>query len=233
MKNLKLLSVFFISTVLLFSSCEAVKNTNNAQRGAVLGTALGGVLGAVIANNTGGKSEVGAVIGGIVGGVSGGLIGNKMDKQAKEIKEVLPGAEVVKVNNGEGLQVILEEGNNDGIKFETNSATLNAKAKSNVEKLAQIFKQNADTNLTIIGHTDDVGKDDYNLQLSVRRANAVVDNLSMNGVSRSRLTAKGMGETQPKMANTSEENRSHNRRVEIFITPNDKLIQEAKSQAGQ
>ena len=233
MKNFKLIPIFLISAFHLFTSCEAVKNTNNAQRGAVLGTALGGVLGAVIANNTGGKSEVGAVIGGIVGGVSGGLIGNKMDKQAKEIKEVLPGADVVKVNNGEGLQVILEEGNNDGIKFETNAATLNAKAKANVEKLAQIFKQNADTNLTIIGHTDDVGKDDYNLQLSSRRANAVVDYLVANGVSRSRLTSKGMGETQPKAPNTTDENRSKNRRVEIFITPNEKLIQEAKSQAGQ
>jgi outer membrane protein OmpA-like peptidoglycan-associated protein len=228
---MKTTNLFILSILLFLSSCEAVKNTNKTQRGAALGTVLGGVLGAVVANNTGGKSEVGAVVGAIAGGVAGGLIGRKMDKQAKEIQEVLPGAEIVKVNNGEGLQVVLDEAH-DGIKFAVNSANLDDKTKSSVEKLAVIFKQNPDTNLSVIGHTDDSGSDQLNLQLSIKRANSVANYLSQNGVLRGRITAKGMGESQPKLPNSSETNKAQNRRVEIFITPNEKLMNEAKSESN-
>jgi outer membrane lipoprotein SlyB len=97
MKKTKIYSlaiiVMFASTL---TSCEAVKNTNNTQKGAGIGTAAGAILGAVIGNNLGNKknSELGAILGGVIGGVAGGVIGNKMDNQAREIKEALPGAEV-------------------------------------------------------------------------------------------------------------------------------------------
>ncbi|MFA9289776.1 MAG: OmpA family protein [Solirubrobacteraceae bacterium] len=227
MKQINFKFIYIISFLLVISSCKTLEKTNNKQRGAGIGALLGGIAGAVIANNTGGKSEVGAIIGSVVGGVAGGLIGNKMDKQAKEIKEALPGVDVVKINDGEGLQVVLDE-SSDGIKFATNSSSLQPSALVNIKKLATIFSTNADTNLTIIGHTDDVGEDNYNLQLSLRRATSVVNNLTSNGVSASRLTKKGLGETQPKAPNINAENRALNRRVEIFITPNEKLINEAK-----
>ena len=91
----------------IFTGCEAVQNANNTQKGAVIGTAAGAVIGGILGNNIGkGKnSELGAVLGGIVGGVAGGVIGNKMDKQAKDIKEALPGAEVERV--GEGIKICL------------------------------------------------------------------------------------------------------------------------------
>ena len=108
MKLTKLnIAAFFISGSLLLTSCEAVQNANNTQKGAAIGTAAGAVLGGILGNNIGkgGNAPLGAVLGGVVGGVAGGVIGNKMDKQAKEIKEVLPGAEVERV--GEGIKVTL------------------------------------------------------------------------------------------------------------------------------
>ena len=107
-------TVLLASTV-LFSSCEAVKNTNKTQRGAAIGAVSGAVIGGVLGNNIGkgGNGALGAVIGGVVGGVAGGLIGNKMDKQARQIQDQLPGAKVERV--GEGIKLTLGE---NAVKFE-------------------------------------------------------------------------------------------------------------------
>ena len=103
------IAALFISTSLVMTSCEAVKNSNNQQRGTAVGAASGAVIGGVLGNNIGkGKnSALGAVLGGVLGGVVGNVIGSKMDKQAKEIKETLPGAEVERV--GDGIKITLPE----------------------------------------------------------------------------------------------------------------------------
>src|SRR5690554_2985721 len=90
-----------LAMVWMFSSCEATRNANNAQKGAVLGAAGGAVLGAILGNNVGkgGNSEIGAVIGGVVGGTAGVLIGNRMDKQAQKIEEEIPGAQVERIDD--------------------------------------------------------------------------------------------------------------------------------------
>ncbi|HRB71429.1 MAG TPA: glycine zipper domain-containing protein, partial [Flavobacterium sp.] len=87
-------AVFMIGSV--FTSCDSVKNANNTQKGAGIGAVAGAVLGGVLGNNIGkgGNGALGAVLGGVVGGVAGGVIGNKMDKQAREIEQAVPGAEV-------------------------------------------------------------------------------------------------------------------------------------------
>src|SRR6476469_5398025 len=102
-----LTSLFAIG--MLLSGCEAAKNTNKTQRGVAIGAASGAVIGGVLGNNLGkgGKGALGAIIGGVVGGVAGGVIGNKMDKQAREIDNALPGAEVERV--GEGIKLTLKE----------------------------------------------------------------------------------------------------------------------------
>ena len=76
------IAALFISSSLVLTSCEAVQNANNQQKGTVIGTAAGAVIGGVLGNNIGkGKNApVGAVLGGIVGGVAGNDIGRKMDK---------------------------------------------------------------------------------------------------------------------------------------------------------
>ncbi|MBL0682970.1 OmpA family protein [Aquimarina mytili] len=227
--NLKKIGVALMAVAIL-SSCEAVQNANNTQKGAVIGTAAGAVLGGVIGNNVGKRnSALGAVIGGVVGGVAGGVIGKQMDKQAQKIESEIPGAEVTRV--GEGIDVVFDE--NSGVYFETNKSNINAKSKTNLNKLAGIFKEYPDTNIIVEGHTDSTGDDSYNMSLSQKRANAVTEYLVSQGISRSRLTTYAHGETLPKYDNGTAEGRAKNRRVELGIVANEKMKRDAQQQVKQ
>lgn len=216
---------FGLSGSLILSSCEAVQNANNTQKGVAIGTTAGAVLGGILGNNMGkgGNGTLGAVLGGIIGGAAGGVIGNKMDKQAREIKTALPGAEVERVN--EGIKVTFNE---SMVNFAFNSSELTSSAKNNLNKLAEVLINNPDTNINIYGHTDSKGADAYNQTLSEKRANAVVNYLVSSGVAKSRMTAKGLGETEPIATNETEEGRAKNRRVEFAITANEKMIEKAQ-----
>lgn len=220
------ITALFLSTSLALTSCESVQNANNQQKGTAIGAAAGAVLGGILGNNLGkgGNSEIGAVLGGIIGGVAGNVIGKKMDKQARDIKEALPGAEVERVN--EGIKLVLGE---NTVNFGFDSANLTPTAKNNLDKLAKVFKENPDTNINIYGYTDSKGSDEYNLKLSDRRAHSVVNYLVSKGISRSRIIAKGMGEADPIASNDTEAGRAQNRRVEFAITANEKMIQDAQN----
>lgn len=222
------IAALFLSSALVFTSCEAIQNSNNTQRGAAAGTAAGAVIGGILGNNIGkGKNAaLGAVLGGVIGGAAGGLIGNKMDKQAKAIKEALPGAQVERVN--EGIKITLSE---NTVNFDFNSALLTEVSKANLDKLSEVMTQYPDTNINVYGHTDSKGADAYNLTLSEKRANSVIDYMVSKGVARTRLNAMGMGETNPIATNDTDEGRAKNRRVEFAITANEEMIKDA--QQGQ
>ena len=222
------IAALFMSSALMLTSCESIQNANNTQKGAAIGTASGAVIGGILGNNIGkGKNAaLGAVLGGIVGGVAGGVIGNKMDKQAKDIKEALPGAQVERVN--EGIKITLSE---NTVNFDFNSAALTTVSKSNLDKLAGVMVQYPDTNINVYGHTDSKGTDEYNLTLSQKRANSVIDYLVSKGIARTRLNAMGMGEKDPIATNETEAGRAQNRRVEFAITANEEMIKDA--QQGQ
>ncbi len=224
--NKKNAVVLGLSSSLLFTSCEAVKNSNNTQRGVAIGAASGAVIGGILGNNIGkgGNAALGAVLGGIVGGAAGGIIGNKMDKQAREIKTALPGAEVERVN--EGIKVTMKE---NMVNFAFNSSELSSATKTNLDKLAKVLVNNPDTNINIYGHTDSKGTDAYNMTLSEKRANSVVNYLASHGVKRNRMFAKGMGESDPVATNETEADRAENRRVEFAITANEKMIKDAQN----
>lgn len=219
-------AALFLSSALVLTSCEAVQNSNNQQRGTAIGAAAGAILGGVLGNNIGkgGNTAQGAVLGGIIGGVAGNVIGRKMDKQAKEIKETLPGAEVERV--GEGIKVTLPE---SVVNFGFNSSNLTATAKTNLDKLAEVLLNNPDTNISIYGHTDSKGTDEYNKQLSEKRAAAVKTYLAGKGVASSRITTIGVGEAEPIASNETEAGRAKNRRVEFAITANQEMINDAKN----
>ena len=228
MKNIVLIALALLMSVgTLFTSCEALKNTNNTQRGAAIGAAGGALLGGILGNNLGkgGKGAMGAVLGGVIGGVAGGVIGNKMDKQAREIDNALPGADVVRV--GEGIKLVLNE---NAVRFDTNKSTLTATAKTNLDKLIAVFKEYADTNIMIYGYTDSTGSAEYNLKLSQERATSVKNYLVTKGLASTRFSTSGMGIADPIATNDTPEGRSQNRRVEFAITANEKMIQEAKSE---
>lgn len=217
-----------LSTV--FTSCEAVKNTNNTQRGAAIGAVGGAVIGGILGNNLGkgGNGALGAVLGGVIGGVAGGVIGNKMDKQAREIETALPGAQVERV--GEGIKLVLGE---NAVRFDTNKSTLTANAKANLDKLVPVFNQYPDTNIQIYGYTDSTGTAEYNLKLSDQRAVSVKAYLASKGLAASRFVTTGMGIADPIATNDTPEGRSQNRRVEFAITANEKMVQDAQKEAGR
>jgi outer membrane protein OmpA-like peptidoglycan-associated protein len=217
-------AALFLSAGLLLTSCESVQNANNQQKGTVIGTAAGAVIGGVLGNNLGkGKNApAGAVLGGIVGGVAGNVIGRNMDKQAKEIKETLPGAEVERV--GEGIRVTMKE---NMVNFGFDSSDLTSSAKANLDKLAEVLKNNPDTNINIYGHTDSKGTEAYNQSLSERRAASVRSYLISKGVASSRMITMGVGEKEPIATNDTDAGRAENRRVEFAITANEDMIKDA------
>lgn len=215
---------------MVFTSCESIKNTNKTQRGAGIGAAGGALIGGILGNNLGkgGKGALGAVIGGVIGGAAGGLIGNKMDKQARQIQEALPGVEVQRV--GEGIHLVLGE---NSVNFDFNKATLTENAKVNLDRLIPVFREYGDTDINIYGYTDSKGSDEYNLKLSEQRAKSVVDYLVSKGLLLSRFKPIGVGEAEPIADNETDAGRAQNRRVEFAITANDKMVQDAKKEAGQ
>jgi len=103
-----------------------------------------------------------------------------------------------------------------GQHFQRNSAELTLNARNILDELGQNIIANPQKNdIEVQGHTSSEGSDAYNMRLSQRRAQSVVNYLKMKGVT-NRLIAKGYGETQPVADNRTEEGRSENRRVELI-----------------
>lgn len=236
MKNLITKHLLVIAAVgFTLGSCDSTRQMSKQDKGVAVGAAGGAVIGGIIGNNVGkkGNTALGAIIGAAVGGVAGGIIGNKMDKQAEKIKTEIPGAKVERI--GEGIRVTFDEANPDGSKagvyFATNKYDINANSKLALDKLIKIFNEYPETNLLVEGHTDDVGKDSYNLGLSQRRAEAVANYLRNTGIASSRLIIKWYGELQPVSDNVSAATKALNRRVEFVITANEKMKAEAKVEA--
>lgn len=217
MKALK----FSIILLLCASVVVSCKSWSNTAKGAAGGSAGGAAVGAGIGALAGNTAK-GAILGAVIGGAAGTAIGAYMDKQARELDEELEGATVERV--GEGIKVTFDS----GILFGFDSYQLTPQAKENIREMAQTLKKYEDTNILVEGHTDDVGKESYNQNLSERRAKAVADYAKSLGVDGSRIQTRGYGEEQPVAENTTETGRSENRRVEVAIFANEELKEKAQ-----
>src|SRR5712664_250300 len=144
---------------------SACASMSKEQKGAIIGAAAGGAMGGVIGNQTGSTAR-GAIIGAVVGGAAGAIIGHRMDKQARELEQSIPGATVRRV--GEGIEVTFAS----GLLFDFDSDRLRGDARRNLDELARSLDKYPDTDLLIVGHTDDVGTDSYNVGLSERRSHS-------------------------------------------------------------
>jgi outer membrane protein OmpA-like peptidoglycan-associated protein len=220
MKRLKIIYFAIPLFALLIIGCNATRT----QKGAVIGGAAGAVGGNII-GRAAGNSTLGTIIGAAVGGTAGAIIGHDMDKQAEQIKKDIPGAKVERVD--EGIKVEF----NEKILFAFSKSDLRDSAKMNLNKLVTILNQYPNTNIEIQGHTDSRGTDEYNMGLSLRRANAVRDYLASQGIAGSRMTTRGFGESAPAYSNDTPEGMAQNRRVEFLITANDQMKADAKKQA--
>ncbi|MEE1946192.1 OmpA family protein [Pedobacter sp. KR3-3] len=212
------LSVAFAIGAMTFQGCDSLTNT---QKGAGIGAAAGGVIGGIIGKKAG-NTAVGAIIGAAVGGTAGGFIGKRMDKQAAEIQNAIPNAEVIR--EGEGIIVKFDS----GILFDFDKFDLKDAAKQNVQSLAASINQYPGTDIKVIGHTDSRGTEQYNMTLSEKRAAAVKAYAVSQGVPPARLITVGKGFSEPIADNATDAGRAANRRVEIVIVANDQLKKEAQ-----
>jgi outer membrane protein OmpA-like peptidoglycan-associated protein len=192
------------------------------QKGAVIGATTGAAVGGVIGNQTGSTAR-GAIIGAVVGGAAGAVIGHQMDQQAKELQQNIPGATIQRV--GEGIAVTFAS----GILFPFNSTEILPDGRTNLQQLASSLEKYPNSDILIVGHTDSVGTDAYNNDLSQRRALAAQSYLQTLGVPATRLQATGRGESEPIQSNDTDAGRAQNRRVEIAIYASEAYRNKVKS----
>jgi len=200
----------------------ACAGLSQKQKGAVIGATTGAAVGGVIGNQTGSTAR-GAIIGAVIGGAAGAIIGHQMDQQAKELQQDIPGATVARV--GEGIAVTFAS----GILFPFNSTDILPAGRENLQSLANSLEKYPNSDILIVGHTDSVGTDAYNLDLSQRRAQAASAYLQTFGVPAARLHAVGKGESEPIQPNDTDAGRAQNRRVEIAIYASEAYRNQVKS----
>ncbi|MDE6418681.1 MAG: OmpA family protein [Duncaniella sp.] len=229
MKLIKTLGLPALAVCVLGMGMTGCSSMTNTGKGALIGggggAGLGAGLGALIGGGKG--AAIGAAIGAAVGTGAGVLIGQKMDKQQKELeRQLAEQAKIEQTTDANGLQAIKVtfEG---GILFPTNGTTLSAGAKTDLSKFAASLIANPDTNVQIYGYTDDTGSLAVNQKVATGRADAVRNYLLNSGVAANRLSAEGLPMQDYIASNATPEGRAQNRRVEIYITANEKMIQEA------
>jgi outer membrane protein OmpA-like peptidoglycan-associated protein len=221
MENIKTvkskLTVVLLSILLVFGSC----NSSKTLKGGAIGAGTGAVIGGLIGKKTD-KTAQGAIIGAAVGGAAGAVIGKYMDKQAEELQKEMDNATVERV--GEGIKVTM----NSGILFDFDSFALKPEARVDLTSMAKVLNKYPETELLVEGHTDNVGRADYNQRLSEQRAKAVSDFLKSLKVESSRISQVGHGLTMPVADNSTEAGRRLNRRVEIAIVADENLKKKAE-----
>lgn len=210
---------------LILTGAAGCSSLNSKEKGAIIGAAAGGAVGGIIGNNNGSTAK-GVIIGAVVGGVAGAIIGHQMDQQAKELEQNIPGATVERV--GEGIQVTFAS----GLLFGFDSAVVRGDARSNLNELSRSLDKYDESNLLIVGHTDAKGSESYNQDLSERRAESAAGYLISQGVSRSRIGTRGLGEMEPVASNETDAGRAKNRRVEVAIYASEELRDRAKREAA-
>ncbi|MBQ5982214.1 MAG: OmpA family protein [Prevotella sp.] len=228
MKKMKFLTLGMCLAVLV--SCgSAMKN------GALIGTGGGALLGAVI-GKIAGNTAVGAAIGGAVGAGAGALIGKHMDK-VKAQAQAVQNAKVEQVTDANGLSAV-KVSFDSGILFPTSSSTLQQSAKNSLTQFANVLKQNTDADIAIQGYTDNQGwkgstaeqSAAKNQQLSLQRAQSVMNFLTAQGVNVSQIkSCDGYGESNPVADNSTAAGKAQNRRVEVYLYASQAMIQAAQN----
>lgn len=202
---------------------------NNTTKGGIIGGGAGSVVGAGIGALIGkGKgAAIGAAVGGAVGSGAGVLIGRRMDAKAAELKAALDNAKVETVEDINSLQAI-KVTFDSGILFATGKSDLSSASRNELAKFASKMKDMEDADITIYGHTDNTGSAAVNEKLSADRANAVRYYLVNCGIVPGRMNSEGMSYNMPVADNSTAEGRAQNRRVELFITASQEMINKAE-----
>lgn len=226
------------------SGCTTIKNTwdgmtqtgQGATAGGAAGAAIGTGVGALIGGGKG--SWIGALVGGALGAGTGAIVGNTMQKQKQDLERELASVKELasKRDTTYIIETVKDRNNLDAIKlvmgnsvlFATGSALLSAAAEAALSRVAYNLNQFPNTDITVVGYTDNTGSEQLNQRLSLERAQTVVTYLENHGIAASRLKAVGDGWNNPIASNATAAGRAQNRRVEIFITADNQMIQNAE-----
>jgi outer membrane protein OmpA-like peptidoglycan-associated protein len=189
----------------------------NWEGGALIGAGVGALVGAMAYSKDRTK---GAVLGAVGGGLAGGAVGGYMDSQKRDLeknlaKEIQAGQARVDTLPDHVVRITMTS----QTAFDTNSADIKPGFDTTMDKLADVVVRYAKTTLTIVGHTDNVGSEQYNQKLSERRAHSVAQYFESKRVNPVRLAVSGKGESAPIASNNTDSGRQANRRVEIYVEP--------------
>ena len=232
MKSLKTNCVALCAALVLVGC-----NMSNTAKGTAIGAGGGAALGAIV-GALAGNTVIGAAVGTAVGAGAGAIIGHKMDKAKKEA-EAIQNAQVEEVKDANGLDAV-KVTFASGILFDTGKDQLSTQAKTSLQELAGVLKNNSDCDVAIQGYTDNQGwknstaeqSAQKNQALSLDRATAVSSYLQALSVPATQIkSVEGFGESNPVASNATKEGQAQNRRVEVYMYASQKMIQEAEQQA--
>jgi len=225
---LKKSSTFLV--VILLAGCAA-QDWGAQETGALGGAALGAGLGAIIGNQVG-SPGAGIAIGSAFGALGGGLLGREVDSQNRTLdaqEKTLEEQERQLAENRRLIDELKAHGtdaritargvvvNLPDVLFDFDSTRLTSGAYETTREVARAVNADGVRKISVEGHTDSSGTEDYNQRLALGRARAVSTQLSDQGVRRSRMSTRGFGESNPIASNQTETGRQRNRRVEIVI----------------
>jgi len=194
------------------TSCAGLDTSQ--KQGTAVGAGVGAGLGAALGQVIGGDTEstlIGAGIGAALGGIAGNQVGRYMDNQEQDLRNVMAASDASSIRRSEDVLVATFKGETF---FNHDSAVLLPGGYSEVSRMANVLNKYNQTQIEVGGHTDSTGPEQYNQQLSERRAQAVSNALMQQGVNPARIRAIGYGESRPISSDFAM-----NRRVEITILP--------------
>ena len=228
-----LFSSALIATMISGCAQKTGNETYDQNQNAIIGTTLGAIAGVVLGNNVGGGSKSrNKVIGAVAGAAIGGAIGYSMDAQAKEVAQSLntnvnnnptaaldPNQDLIVSNTDNYVKIMFR----DDMMFETNSENPTYAAGTKISKITTVLQKYPNTLVQVVGHTDSRGTHAYNLVLSEKRATNVGNIINSTGV-QNQIFSKGCSFDKPIALNNSDANMGLNRRVEVYLYPNQQSV---------
>ena len=195
---------------------RASRTVTSGAGGAAAGAAAGAVIGAIAGN-----AGKGAAIGAASGAAIGVGIGVYQDRQQAKLRERLAASGVSVTRVGDNIILNMPS----DITFDVNQSDVKPSFYETLNSVSLVLKEYNKTTISVLGHADSTGSDEYNMQLSQKRALSVSNYLAAQGVNPGRLSAVGYGESRPIADNSTAAGRAANRRVEILIDPIDSEFQ--------
>lgn len=216
MKKIALVTLLcFTATACTSDPYTGQQKASNTVIGAGAGAALGALGGLIVGNSTKANKRDSILIGAGIGALAGGGIGLYMDNQEARLREQLRGSGVSVTRNGDVIKLNMPS----NITFASDQSNVRPEFHNVLHSVYLVLKEYNRTTVNVLGHTDSDGADDYNRDLSERRAVSVARYLISQGTDERRYYVVGYGERQPIASNASSAGKAANRRVEIEIAP--------------